>query len=151
MKNVAHAFSLVGGLLDALLIWVMMAVFGALFNLWWLLIIAFLYSVLVFAVLIWRWYSVEHGKKVACGVITLIFVSPLGGMFTLMIREEDLKENLPKPTQPVKLTAAQTIGYSAKKPPTEKDIKAREYEQQLRTGKITRNEFVRKIRELEKE
>ncbi len=42
------------------------------------------------AILIWRQYATSNGKKVACGVCTLIFASLIGGILTLCIPEEDL-------------------------------------------------------------
>ena len=37
---------------------------------------------------IWRQKAANEGNKVACGVCTLLFVSLLGGIFTLCIRNE---------------------------------------------------------------
>lgn len=42
------------------------------------------------AVLIWRQISVNNGKKVACGVCTLLFASLIGGILTLCIPQDQL-------------------------------------------------------------
>ena len=58
----------------------------------WLWVVFFIALILRIVILIWRQYSINHGKKVGCGVCTLIFVSLIGGILTLCIPEDDLYE-----------------------------------------------------------
>ena len=54
----------------------------------WVLLIAF--AIFRLIILIWRQRATNHGKKVGCGVCTLLFVSTIGGILTLCIPEIDL-------------------------------------------------------------
>ena len=40
--------------------------------------------------LIWREVSLRNGKKIGCGIFTIIFVSKVGGILTLCIPDEQL-------------------------------------------------------------
>ncbi len=56
----------------------------------WVWVIVIIGIILRLIILIWRQYATSNGKKVACGVCTLIFVSLIGGILTLCIPESDL-------------------------------------------------------------
>ena len=56
----------------------------------WLWIFFVIGIILRVIILVWRHHSIKNGKKVACGVCTLLFVSLVGGILTLCIPEEDL-------------------------------------------------------------
>ena len=58
---------------------------GAAVILWIIWSIAF---VIRLVICIWRQKAAEEGNKTACGVCTLLFVSLLGGIFTLCIPNE---------------------------------------------------------------
>lgn len=48
------------------------------------------YAVLCLILLFWRQYSLASGKKKLCGILSLIFISPIGGILTLCIPNYDL-------------------------------------------------------------
>lgn len=48
------------------------------------------YLVFLLLVLLWRQRDVSHGRKTASGICTMLFVSPIGGLLTLLIPKEDL-------------------------------------------------------------
>ena len=54
----------------------------------WLLYLANVVARII--ILIWRQYSISNGRKIACGICTILFASVLGGIFTLCIPEKDL-------------------------------------------------------------
>lgn len=58
----------------------------------WLWIIWGLSLVVRIIILIWRQISVNNGKKIACGVCTLIFASLIGGILTLCIPQNQLNK-----------------------------------------------------------
>ena len=41
-------------------------------------------------ILLWRQFALMNGKKMACGICTLIFCSIVGGILTLCIPEDEL-------------------------------------------------------------
>ena len=45
---------------------------------------------IILTILIWRQRAVNDGKKVACGVCTIIFASVIGGILTLCIPKSEL-------------------------------------------------------------
>ena len=54
----------------------------------WFLFFAFIIANIV--ILIWRQIVVENGDRaIACGVFTIIFVSIIGGILTLFVKEAD--------------------------------------------------------------
>lgn len=48
------------------------------------------YLAFLLLVLLWRQRAVAHGHKYISGTCTLLFVSPIGGLLTLLIPEKDL-------------------------------------------------------------
>ena len=56
----------------------------------WVWIFVVIGIILRLIILIWRQYATSNGKKVACGVCTLLFVSLIGGILTLCIPDSDL-------------------------------------------------------------
>ena len=83
MKAASNVMSWFGGLLQMAIAWIWA------FNLpkeGWLFAIALIYTVAGFLILTARQMNVSEGKNiVAWGVITLLFISVLGGIFTLCI------------------------------------------------------------------
>ena len=67
------------------------------FPIWaWIVFIVFVIVRLL--ILFWREASVENGHKIACGIVTMIFISVLGGIFTLCVPiEEDDDANKKRP------------------------------------------------------
>jgi hypothetical protein len=55
--------------------------------LWFLLIFSIIVRLII---LIWRQYATSNGKKVGCGICTLLFASTIGGILTLCIPESEL-------------------------------------------------------------
>ena len=47
-------------------------------------------NVVGLAILIWRQLSIYSGKKTAVGILTLLYVSVVGGILTLLIPDYDL-------------------------------------------------------------
>lgn len=88
MKTVASVFSWLGGILTMIIMSIQVAPLIEYERGWvWLPII---YGIFVLIILIWRQVATSNGKKVGCGVCTLIFVSLVGGILTLCIPEDQL-------------------------------------------------------------
>ena len=86
MRTASSIICWIAGLLDVLLSFFLIPRFGH--GLGWSICLS--YSVIVVVLLLWRQYSLACGKKIACGVLTLLLVSPLGGILTLCIPRYDL-------------------------------------------------------------
>lgn len=56
----------------------------------WLWFLLIFFAIVRLIILIWRQYATSNGKKVGCGVCTLIFASIIGGILTLCIPEDQL-------------------------------------------------------------
>ena len=56
----------------------------------WLWVLWIIFVIVRFIILLWRQSSVANGRKVACGVCTLLFASLIGGILTLCIPEDEL-------------------------------------------------------------
>ena len=88
MKTAASIFSWIGGTLTMVYGWWLFSPYLGMFGLF---LIPLLNNLIIFIVLIWREYSVANGKKVACGVCTLIFCALVGGILTLCIPQNQLR------------------------------------------------------------
>ena len=88
MKTVASVFSWLGGIATAIIIWVSFA--PALQYKSSLIAVPIVYMIFDLIILIWRQVSTSNGKKVGCGVCTLLFCSVVGGILTLCIPEDQL-------------------------------------------------------------
>ena len=101
--------------------------------------------VIQIAILRWRNKCLDNGEKGACGVVTLLFVSLLGGILTLCIPQHELNHYSPR----------KSTSYSSShlpKPaasPLERASKISVYEEQLNKGIITRTEYDRKVAALD--
>ena len=49
------------------------------------------YSFIILLILFWREGNTHYGKKVGCGICTLLFCSLIGGILTLCIPKKDLR------------------------------------------------------------
>ena len=87
MKTVASVFSWLGGITTAIIIWLSFAPLFSYGSYFW---IPLIYMVLDLVILIWRQSATSNGKKVGCGVCTLLFCSLIGGILTLCIPEDQL-------------------------------------------------------------
>lgn len=56
----------------------------------WLWFLVILFTIVRLIILIWRQNAVANGKKVGCGVCTLLLASVIGGILTLCIPEDQL-------------------------------------------------------------
>lgn len=56
----------------------------------WVWVLWILFAIFRLIILIWRQYATSNGKKVGCGVCTLLFASVIGGILTLCIPDYDL-------------------------------------------------------------
>lgn len=56
----------------------------------WLWFLLIFFIILRLIILIWRQCATSNGKKVGCGVCTLLFASIIGGILTLCIPEKEL-------------------------------------------------------------
>lgn len=54
----------------------------------WILMGIFAFGQII--ILLWRQFALMNGKKMACGICTLIFCSIVGGILTLCIPEDEL-------------------------------------------------------------
>ena len=148
MKRVASVLSWIGGIITAVYLWI---VFGyiASFTDFAFLIIPALYTILDLVILIWREKAVENGNKVGCGVCTLIFCSLVGGILTLCIPDSQLYGHYRRPSNSSSYTShyhsTPTPSSTPKLSPLDRAAKITEYEQELRAGKITREEYNRKV------
>ena len=83
MKTVASVFSWLGGLLSNISVFI---TFVGMMNFApALILIPIFYLIITLIILFWRESSVNSGKKIACGVMTLIFCGAIGGILTLCI------------------------------------------------------------------
>lgn len=57
---------------------------------WYVYIIWIATLVAQLIILVWRQMSISNGKKTACGIVTLICVSVVGGLLTLLINKDEL-------------------------------------------------------------
>lgn len=106
---------------------------GAIWFLWFLFVFFRLF------ILIWRQISVSRGRKIGCGICTLLFVSVLGGIFTLCIPTRPSAQNqaqLPLAQQPNVAQEEAIVGLLGK------------YRRMLDDGTITQAEFDAKKAEL---
>ena len=55
-----------------------------------LLVFIILFSIFQIFVLFWRHYATKEGKKIGCGICTLMLCSTIGGILTLCIPNRDL-------------------------------------------------------------
>ncbi len=51
----------------------------------WVWLLWALYIVFMYLLVLWRDKCIIHGKKIACGILITLFVSPIGGILTLCI------------------------------------------------------------------
>ena len=56
----------------------------------WLWILIVIIAIFQLIILIWRQSATSNGKKIGCGVCTLLFCSLVGGILTLCIPEDQL-------------------------------------------------------------
>lgn len=56
----------------------------------WLWVLWVIFIIVRLIILIWRQTATSNGKKVGCGVCTLLFASLIGGILTLCIPEREL-------------------------------------------------------------
>ncbi|MDY6367180.1 MAG: SHOCT domain-containing protein [Clostridia bacterium] len=106
---------------------------------------------------IYRQKSVEEGHKVACGIITLIFVSIIGGILTLCIPENELNgysvNNIPAQNNTVN-TMIKSVNIYQNKPykPLQASLSERDktnklnlYGSMLQKGTISQSEYEEKV------
>ena len=141
MKGVASAFSWIGGIITAIYLWITFGILAS-YNAAFLIIPA-IYTVLDLVILIWRQAAVENGNKVGCGVCTLIFCSLVGGILTLCIPDSQLGGYSYSSSR--SSYSSSSYSSSTARTPLERAAKITEYEQQLRSGTITREEYNRKV------
>lgn len=108
MKTAASIFSWLGGIATTILVFVNLSkgveVVTTYYNPYYgyynqvsnqpypsyVWILAVIFAIVRLIILIWRQSATNNGKKIACGVCTLLFASLLGGIFTLCIPEDQL-------------------------------------------------------------
>lgn len=92
IRTLASIFSWIGGIITAIIVWVYFAFIISVFempNLFYAIPIG--YSIIDFIILVWRETEVSSGRKTAAGVLTLIFCSLIGGIFTICIPDSQLE------------------------------------------------------------
>lgn len=107
MKVAASIFSWHGGILTAILgfIFLIKGRYGAIFYSCnygcvfyiekygypdWAWALWTTYCLIMLIILVWRQGTTSYGKKVACGIFTLLFCSLIGGILTLCIPRNQL-------------------------------------------------------------
>ena len=98
------------------------------------------------AVLIWRQIAVEDGKKIACGICTIIFASAIGGILTLCIPNDQLLGNY---------NSYNSLNYPSPNNSRKKYLTEQEKDEAIRAnralldkGIITKEEYEQRIEEL---
>ena len=56
----------------------------------WVWVLWVIFVIVRLIILIWRQTATSNGKKIGCGVCTLLFASVIGGILTLCIPENEL-------------------------------------------------------------
>ena len=154
MKRVSSIFSWLGGIGTIIYSWIHLIPFAIAYHIA-LITIPVVYTILAVAILTWREDSLIHGKKVACGIFTLIFCSLIGGILTLCIPNKELMIGKTQ-TFYRAMSVENRIPEEPKPLPSEKltsiQIAARitQLDQQLEYGYISQEEYDRSIAELER-
>ena len=115
----------------------------------WMWVLWIIFLIVRIIILIWRQIAVESGKKVACGVCTLLFASLIGGILTLCIPQDQLDGYTYK-TASHRSSGFSSSSSSGTFSPIERAAKVEEYERELYSGQITREEFDQKVADLDK-
>lgn len=93
MKIVSRVFSWLGGVVSVIIEFVYADIFNKTYyhnQAWWLFIVALGLTIFQVSILIYREIQISNGRKNASGVLTLLFVSLVGGILTLCIPEDQL-------------------------------------------------------------
>ena len=147
MKIAASIFSWFGGVVETIYSYFIMreiqGIYGISLSRSWLWGIFLVGIVLRLSILIWREKSVGKGNKIACGVLTLIFVSFIGGILTLRIPQDQLYENKYVPKK-IYSNSSSAIGLTQK----EIEDKVNIYKSMLQKGTITLTEYEEKMKRL---
>lgn len=169
MRTLSTIFSWAGTALDTIFGFIILEVYKM--NLWYyakyyfyyignmndfailIRVVFWSFTVLSFIVLIIREISLSKGHKVVVGILTIIFASQLGGMFTLLIPEEQLQKeenNFYNPYNIEKLAKAKTDADSFASTVSEKDVSDLlfAYRKMLEDGVITIDQYEAKKREV---
>lgn len=86
MERASNIFSWSGGIIQIATIWIWMVFYSMASGFKWLIAIAVVYTIVGLIILIARQQNVSDGEHiVAWGVITLLFISLVGGILTLCI------------------------------------------------------------------
>ncbi len=89
MKIAASVFSWLSGIFNIIFAVINMNVLFNFLSPALSIIVVIIFTLLTFAILIWRESSAAYGDKIACGIFTLLFVSLIGGILTLCIPIDD--------------------------------------------------------------
>lgn len=112
-----------------------------------------IFSIIQISILGWRGYSVEKGHNVGCGIITLLFVSFLGGLLTLCIpRKQFMVANYYNNNNTNTYSSSGNLNQSQVDDKKEKENQSIEliknYKKLLDDGIISQEEFDKKKKEL---
>lgn len=91
------------------------------------------------AILVWREIATRHGRKVGCGVCTIIFCSVVGGILTLCIPIDQLYV-FPKSTPSSSTTSSSNVLLKQERIELNRSL--------LMNGVITQEEFDRRVAEI---
>lgn len=146
MRKVADVFTYLGAVIDVVYLWIALGVLQATTGISPLIfLIPFFYMVLVIVILVWRHKALEDGSKVGCGVCTLIFISPVGGILTLCIPQTTYYHYHSTPSYSNHQISNSSPSFSQKVTPLERALKVKQYDEQLQKGQITKSEYDRRI------
>ena len=104
-------------------------------------------AVIQFSILCWRQAAVANGDNVACGIMTLLFVSLLGGIFTLCIREESYVQT-PREVPQYNGRITQNTGNSRVLTRKERDEQIAVITNMYKKGVITKAEYYQRVAKL---
>ena len=153
MRTASTVISWIGGILSIIVLAIFLSRGIQVYDRWgyrtepfpaWVWIIFVIYIFVDIAVLIWRETQLEKGHKIACGILTLIFSSKLGGIFTLCIPEEQIYVRRYRPrTSYSSSTFSTHTGEELS--PLERAAKIKEYDEMYEQGKLTMYEYNKKV------
>lgn len=106
---------------------------------WVIWIIALIIQILI---LRWRDKCLDNGEKGGCGVVTLLFVSLIGGILTLCIPDYEINKRSYRTSTTYKPSSQAST-------PLDRASKITVYQEQLQKGIITREEYDQKVAALD--
>ena len=119
---------------------------------WWVWILFFLFLGIKIVIAYYRDIEAEKGDKIGCGICTLLFVSILGGIFTLLIPlDEEVSTSIsarPSETTKVSTSQAQPKPDTSKLTQEEALRQMAVHENIYKKGFISKEEYEKRIEDI---